>query len=873
MNAVHLQTEYLTTPLGLGLAQPRFYWNCDGGVRQTAYRLVCRQDDTVIYDTGKVTSSSMTHIPYAGQPLQSRARVTWSVTLWDENDQPGQPAQSWFELGLLERADWCATWITGNYRPRRNERYPVDCFQKRFTLSKPVTKARLYATACGLYALTLNGARVGDGVLLPGNTDVRKRLQYQSYDVTALVREADNELTAQLADGWYRGTIGAFGPRNVFGRETKLLVQLELTYADGSREVIVTDESWRWSNDGPVRFADLKDGEQVDARCKPSYCGHAKRANAKTVPTPQSADNVLPTRHERFPAKLLVTPKGDRVLDFGQNLAGFVSFTIRGQAGQRLRLRLGEVLDENGEFLQANMQETRPVKEYTRLTEILFVTGMGKYYHGATQPTPLQQIDFICSGEEDHYETQFSIAGFRYAKIETEIPFDPANFASIAVYSDMEQTGAFTCSEPLIDQLVKNNRWSMKSNFCDVPTDCPTRERLAWTGDAQIYFDTGAYFMNIAPFMRKWLRDVWDGQLKNGKIPAVVPYNGSGICYDATGCSAGWLDAAILIPYRYCERYGDTQLLAECYEGMKKAAWFMLRNTGHKDKKRAKANPLNQYVYEKGMHLGEWLEPAEFQEKISAGSRPLHTEECTAYLHLSMTHMARAAALLGKQDDAALFQRYADGSKQAYQQLFLRDGAPDTDRQAKLVRPLQFGLAEGDVRTAVAERLAKAVENRAYKVATGFLSTVFLLGTLTQIGRADLAYRILENEACPGWLYQIRRGATTNWESWEGFTGYQGTGSFNHYSPGAVCQWLFDTAAGIRVAGENHFVLAPVPGGKLTFAEGQYQSLYGLVTSRWEKTATGTTFTVSIPPNTDAQVRLPDGSVHTVTAGRYTYVL
>lgn len=870
MKAIRLQTEYLNEPLGLGSAQPRFYWNCEGGKTQTAYRIECVRDGETVWDSGKVQSASMTHIRYEGQPLKSRDSVTWRVTLWDENDEKGEPSESRFELGLLHASDWKAKWISGRAKEPKNVRMPVDCFRKPFRTGKPVQRARIYASACGLYELNLNGQKVGDGVLLPGNTDLRKRIQYQTFDVTALL-SADNTLTAELADGWYRGSVGAFGPRNVYGRQTKLLVQLELIYADGTAECIGTDESWDWSNDGPIRFADLEDGEIVDARMHPSYAEKAILSDTKGLPVPTASDNVLPKTHERFPAKLIVTPSGKRVLDFGQNLAGFLSFSVRGKAGQLIKLRLGEVLDENGEFMQHNMQEIRPVKEYSQLTEIMFVTGMGKFYKGETQPSPLQEIRFTCSGGCDRYESKFMIAGFRYALLETRADVRPEDFASVAVYSDMEQTGDFTCSHAGVNQLVKNNRWSMKSNYCDVPTDCPTRERLAWTGDAQIYFNTGAYFMNIAPFMRKWMYDIKDGQLKSGKLPAVVPYNGSAMCYDSTGSSAGWQDAAILIPYRYWKRYGDEQQLRACYPNMKAAALFMIRNTGHKNGKDAKANPYNKYVYEKGMHLGEWLEPKEFQEKISAKSRPSHPEECTAYLHYSMEHMAEVAKHLGEAADEALYREYADGAKQAYQWLFLRNGAPDTDRQAKLVRPLAFGLADGEQKDALEQRLEQAVVNREYKIATGFLSTPFLLGTLTGMGRADLAYKVLENEECPGWLYQVNRGATTNWESWEGFTGYQGTGSFNHYSPGAVCQWLFDSCAGIRVDGENHFVIAPIPGGTLTHAEASYLSPYGKVESGWERTESGTKFEITIPANTTAQVRLPNEQPKLLTAGTYEF--
>lgn len=872
MKAIHLRTEYLTEPLGLGIPKPRFYWNCEGGVIQTAYQIVAKRGEETVWDSGKVQSSRMTHISYEGAPLRSRDRVEWSVTLWDEEDRPSEAAESWFELGLLHPSDWTAKWIAGDYKPKKNARYPVDCFRREFTLKPGLKRARLYATACGLYEASINGRRIGDWAILPGNTDLRKRIQYQTFDVTDALAE-HNRLDVLLADGWYRGTIGAFGPRNVFGRQTKLLCQLELTYEDGIRETVGTGQTWRWSNDGPIRFADLEDGEVYDARMTPSYSGKAVLADTKGLPAPTASDNVLPKRQERFPAKLIVTPSGKKVLDFGQNLAGFVAFRVKGQAGQQVKLRLGEVLDKYGEFMQHNMQEFRPVKEYSRLTEALFVTGMGRLYKGETQPTPLQEIIFTCSGGEDRYETRFAVSGFRYALIETDVDFDLADFEAVAVYSDLEQTGDFSCSKEAVNRLLRNARWSMKSNYLDVPTDCPTRERLAWTGDAQVFFETGAYFMDIAPFMRKWLRDMKDGQLKSGKVPAVVPYNGSAMCYDATGSSAGWQDAAILVPYRYWRRYGDLELLRDSYPLMRKAAQFMMDNTGMKDKKVAKENPYDQYTYEKGMHLGEWLEPKEFQEEISARSRPSHPEECTAYLHYSMRHMAEAAAALGRTEDEKLYREYAEGARKAYQWLFLRSGAPDTDRQAKLVRPLAFGLAEGELRTAIENRLAQAVENRQYKIATGFLSTPFVLGVLTEMGRSDLAYKMLENEECPGWLYQVKQGATTTWESWEGFTGYQGTGSFNHYSPGAVCQWLFDTCAGIRVDGENHFTIAPVPGGTLTHAGASYRSIYGEVASRWEKTDRGVSLTVTIPANTTADVLLPDGTRHSAGAGTHTFTI
>lgn len=865
MKAIRLRTEYLDRPIGLSITKPRFFWNCEGGVKQTAYRIVVKKEGgEILWDTGKILSDQMTHIRYEGKQLQSRDRVEWSVKLWDENDIEGEWSTSWFEMGLLKPEDWKAKWISGDYNPKKNTRYPVDCFKKEFTVHKKVKKARLYITACGLYQAKLNGKQVGKFCLAPGFTDYRYRLQYQTYDVTELLREGiTNELEIQLADGWYRGSIGCFGATNVFGRQTKLLCQLEITYFDESQETIVSDDSFRWSNDGPIRFADLKDGEVYDASKTPSYSGKARIVKEKLIPT--ASNNVDVCEHEVFTAKLLTTPSGKKVLDFGQNIAGFIAFTVKGRKGQKIRLLCGETLDENGEFTQSNIQVKKPAKEFNKLTEFLLPTGiLEKIKYCKLVPTPRQEIVFFCSGGEDHYKMTFSIFGFRYALIETDVDFDPAQFKAIAVYSDLEQTGNFSCSNEKVNRFVQNTRWSMKGNFLDIPTDCPTRERLGWTGDAQVFFNTAAYFMNVAPFFRKWLLDIKDSQLKNGKIPAVVPYSGMDMLYKSIGGSVGWGDAVVLIPYRYWKRYGDEDILRDFYDVMRRYAIYMIKNTGHKNKKAAAANPYNRYTYEKGVHLGEWLEPEEFRD-TKFGPSVLHTEECTAYLHYTMKHMAEIAHVLGKTEDYALFTEYAEGAKKAYDYLFLQNGTIDTDRQAKLVRPLALGLLDGEKKQNVQKRLVKAVENRGYRVGTGFLSTPFILSTLTEAGRVDVAYKMLENEEPPSWLAQVKAGATTVWEDWEG------KGSHNHYSLGAVCEWMFDTVAGIRVGGRNHFIIAPHPGGTLTYAKAYYESIYGRVESSWQVEKGVMTIKVSIPCNTTAEVILPNGQKYNVSSGNFEF--
>lgn len=847
MKATHLQVEYLTEPLGLGNPKPRFYWHAEGGITQTAYQIVCTRNGKTVWDSGKVESASMTHIPYEGWDLHSRDIITWTVRLWDENSEPGGIAESHFELGLLEESDWTAKWISGDYKPDPKRRYPADCFKKEFA-AKDVVKARLYATARGVYDVTINGRRIENFILAPGSTDYRKRIQVQTYDVTAYIQD-NNTIELRLADGWFRGSVAAYGVTNVFGTQTSVLAQLELTHADGTVQTICTDETWVWSNGGPIRFADLKDGEVYNAAMQPSYSGKAKVVDAPKGVALCASDNVPVLEHERFSPTLLP----GKVLDFGQTIAGSLAFRVKGRRGQAFRIVCSEYYDAENQTLIRNAVETKPASGWTqpKLIKKLLTQKVDNAID-----TPLQEVLFTCSGGEDTYKTSFTVFGFRYAQVIGDVEIDPADFTAIAVYSNLEQTGDFSCSDDRVNQLVKNTRWSMKGNFLDVPTDCPTRERLGWTGDAQVFFHTGAYLMNTAPFFRKWLRDMADGQYKDGFIGGVAPFSGVEMMYKATGGSVGWADAVYLVPYRYYLRFGDKELLRKSWPMMKKYADTLLKRIekdGH---------------YEKGVHLGEWLEPVEYRDKN--GGNVKHPEEATAYLYLTMTTMAEIAALLG--EPCGDYEKAAERAKAAYP----RYAELDTNRQAKLVRPLALGLLDGEEKKTVQARLVKAVEDYRCRVGTGFLSTAFLLPELTKAGASETAYKVLLNPEKPGWLFEIEHGATAIWETWEGYVGKGAVdkgdaGSLNHYSPGAVCQWLFDTCAGIRVDGENHFVIAPVPGGELTHAEASYKSLYGEVRSRWEKTESGVKYEIEIPANCTAEIRLPGGKTKNIKSGTYTY--
>ena len=851
MKAIRLRTEYLKNPIGIDFAAPRFFWNCEGGKTQTAYQIICKRQGQTIWNSGKVLSQAMTQIPYEGEPLRSRDVVSWAVKLWDEEEGGGEIAVSQFEMGLLSAADWSAQWITGNYMVNPAKRYSVDCFRKHFE-TENIAKARLYITACGVYEARLNGQRCGNFILAPGVTDYRKRIQYQTIDVTDLLQNGSNTLTVQLADGWYRGSTGAWGLVNQYGTQTKLLAQLEITHPDGSMQTICTDSSWDWSADGPIRFADNKDGEVVDARLQPTYSAKAKLTRCRVTPT--ASNNVAVVEKERFTAQKLTTSSGKTLLDFGQNIAGYVSFRVNAKDGQKITLRFGEMLDADGEFTQANIQLT-----------------MGK------KVTPLQKVDYTCKEGLNQYKTRFAIFGFRYALVEADFPIDPADFTAIAVYSDMEQTGFFTSSHELLNRLVDATVWSAKGNHLDVPTDCPTRERHAWTGDAQIFFETAAYLFDFAAFSRKNLTDIYDWQKPSGKLPQIVPDGGVDFYMNPMHGSVGWADIGVLYPYRFAKCYQDESLMKAYYPQMAKYARFMISRCGKTMPIFGKPIHLSKenrkYFVNDGQSFGEWSEPADICAFQWTDFCAPHPEVSTAYTAYILGIMADAAQKYGTKEDIALFREYEAGCKRAYQELVTTAHFPlDTDRQARLVRPLALGLLTKRQTAFAKNRLIQALENYGWRLGTGFLSTPLILDVLADID-IEAAYRLLENEQIPGWLAMPRLGATTIWESWEGpyTTQGAGAGSLNHYSKGAVCAWLFRTVCGIAVAGENRFLIAPRPGGSLTHAQAIYTSIYGTVESRWEKTETGFTFTVTVPAGCQGLVRLPDGREFTQAAGTVTY--
>ncbi len=843
IQAIQLRTEYLENPMGIDILSPRVFWRVTGARKQTGCRIeYIRNGETVIREAA-------TDAMWAVCPLElhSRDAVRWRVQLADEHGETG-PWSDWasFEMGLLQKSDWQAKWIMGNYihDPKPAVRYPVDCFRKTFSIPQKAVSARLYATACGMFEATVNGKRVGDRVLAPGSTAFQKRVHYHTYDVTELLAES-NVLELALADGFYASKTGCFNKPKVFGREPKVLAQLEWVDENGERHTIGTDGSFRWSNDGPIRYADLKDGEDLDANALPTYGGNALETEYSGI---VCADNNVPVREkESFsPARVLHTPNGQTVLDFGQNIAGYVAFSICGPKGHVAEMVLGEKLTDAGNFTTAN------------------ISLKGDY-----TDERLQRVRFTCSGGNDTCKPRFCVMGFQYALLlNWPEEVKPENFTAIAVYSDMEVTGHFDSSNAELNQIVQNTLWSMKGNFLDVPTDCPTRERAGWTGDAQLFFRTGNYLMDQRAFFRKWLRDVEDCQKGNGMVYNINPANPSSpaiVEWFSVEGGVGWGDAFLMIPYYFWKRYGDDSLIRRHWPAMKKCFQFYCRRVGKRNLFSLFTpgyGKYSKYLCACGRDFGEWTEPEDCKPAMWKLMLP-HGEESTAYISYDAALMAEMSEHMG--EDGEALRQLSESVRQAYRHYYINEKTLRTNRMCKLVRPCALNLAEGRERDTLLRQIAQLNRQRDHKIGTGFLTTPFVLYTLTEAGAIEDAWKLLMNPEL-GWVQQIRQGATTVWENWED------DASLNHYSKGACCQWLFDCLCGIRLDGrENHFVIEPHTVNALDHIRFAYDSAYGTVESGWEKTENGHRFAVTIPANCTAQVKLPGREAMHLPSGSYRF--
>ena len=728
-------------------------------------------------------------------------------------------------------------WITNGLK--EHQAAPVFC--KNF-IAKHVKSAALYITSLGVYEAVLNGKRVGDFILAPGWTDYDKRLQVQTYDVTELV-QSENELCVTVGRGWYASCLG-WHEQHPGLDPVALLATLHLCYADGSTQDIVTDESWQWAG-SQVLESTIYDGETVDARIVPTDWQPAVCLPLpKDILIAQEGDEVR--EQERIaPVAIIKTPKGEDVIDFGQNLTGYVQLNVSGASGQTITIRHAEVLDSEGNFYTANLRSAK--------------------------------AEFICTLKEgiNTFKPRFTFFGFRYIQLidwPGEISKD--DFTAIVVHSDMKRTGHFECGSELVNRLYHNIVWGQKGNFLDVPTDCPQRdERLGWTGDAQVFIRTAAYNYDVQRFFTKWLHDLKACQLADGSVPEVIP----DVLHmplrrswqelmtpESRGCcgSAAWGDAACICPWQMYVSYGDETLLAEQFASM--VGWVeYIRRQGDEEA-----------IWNTGFHYGDWLGlDAPF------GSYKGSTDEgliATAMYANSVSLVIKAGKVLGK--DVKEYEELHNRIVNAFRARYMPAGKLISHTQTAHVLALRFNLCED--KAAVAASLAKMIEDNGTHLTTGFVGTPYLLHVLSDNGYQQLAYSLLVQESFPSWLYSVKQGATTIWEHWDGMK-EDGTmwstdmNSFNHYAYGAVGDWMFGVAAGINpvedAPGYAKVCIAPVPDERLGYVKATYQSTQGLIRSRWQYEADGIHYEIEIPAGVQAEIVI-DAEVHKVVGGIHHFL-
>ena len=833
-----LRVEYLTNPLGIDAARPRLSWRMTSAERntvQSAYQVQVTRGGRgrPVWDSGRIQADSSVFVAYAGPALESRARYVWRVRVWDGKGRASAwSAPAWWEMGLLQPSEWTAAWIGSSATDSSGG--PAPLFRRAFHLKGAVASARLYATSHGLYELYLNGERVSDWLFTPGWTSYNRRLQYQTYDVTALLRAGDNAIGAILGDGWYRGQLGFSGGRAIYGKQLGLFAQLEVRYADGSSERFITDSAWKTSS-GPIVASDIYGGETYDARQEKAgwaSAGFDDRSwrMATRLPSPDSrllAPESPPVRRVRElrPVAIRRTASGELVYDLGQNFTGWARLKVHGRAGTTVTLRFAEVLDKDGNLYTENLRRAAQTDRYT-------LKGSG----------------------DEVYEPHFTFHGFRYVGV-SGLPgaADTSTITGVVVSSDLAQAGTFETSDSLLNRLQQNIVWGQRSNFLDVPTDCPQRdERLGWTGDAQVFAPTAAFNLDVAGFFAKWLGDVAADQDKSGALPWVIPDVLGADSANASG-TAGWSDAAVIVPWTMYVAYGDRALLARQYESMR--AWVEFEHR--------RAGP--GLIWRPGWQFGDWL--ALHSDDPSYPGATTSTEFiATVYFAHSTDIVARAARALGKHDDADRYDALFRDIRAAFDREFVSaSGRVGENTQTAYALAIAFGLLPDSLVSVAADRLATDVRRRSMHLTTGFLGTPQLLPVLSATGHLDVAYGLLLQKTYPSWLYPITRGATTMWERWDGIRPDStfedaGMNSFNHYAFGAVGDWMYRTIAGIRLdemaPGAKHVWIAPRPGGGLTRAKASLETPYGPLVSSWRLEDRRFVLDVTIPPNTTADVSL-----------------
>ncbi len=846
-----LRCEYLDNPLGLDAEKPRISWKLSSNTRSTkqaAYQIqvsLDQQFSQVAWDSDKVESDQSVHIRLDQVKVVAFTTYFYRVRVWNNfGDISDWSEIAFWETGVLDFNNWRADWITAS---KEEDSDACDYLRKSFHLSKEVKYARAYASALGLYDLHLNGKRVGDRYFAPGWTSYKQRVQYQAYDITDQVHKGENAVGMILGNGWYKGYFGFEGRTNIYGDKRTGIAEIHVTYEDGEKEIIVTDDSWKASI-GPIKMSEIYFGERYDARdelvgwTEKEY-NDAGWQETEIIDYPKK--NIIFQQNEPVkkieyikPKEVFHTPEGDTVLDMGQNMVGWMLFRVKGDHGQEVSLTHAEILDKDGNFYVGNLRKAT------------------------------QKIIYILKGDPsgETFEPHFTFQGFRYVKLSgfaDEIALE--DFTGVVLHSDMASTGEFECSNDLVNQLHHNINWGLKGNFVDVPTDCPQRdERLGWTGDAQMFFRTSAYLKNVAPFFTKWLKDLEADQLENGGVPYVIPdiiQKTSGNLGGVTHSVAAWGDASVIIPWSMYVYFGDSRILAEQYQSMKQWVEY-IRDQGTKEE-----------LWDTGFQLGDWLGLDSEPDTYTGATDK--TLIATAYFAHSTELLVKTAEVLGKAEDVKAYQLLLDNIKNAYQERFLTDaGQLTVPTQTAHVLTLMFELVAEQTSKQIAADLATLIEKQNYHLTTGFIGAPYLNIVLSKYGYHDIACKLLLQTDYPSWLYQVTKGATTVWEHWDsikedGSFWSDDMNSFNHYAYGSIGEWLYKVLGGIDSStskpGYKHIVLEPRTGAEMDWVTASVDTNYGKVVSAWEYKEGVFSYHITVPVNTTATVILNDVSPTQIT--------
>ena len=850
----------LDNPLGYGENLPQFSWQLpvqEKGIRQSAYQIVCAHSvsglETRLYlwDSGWVDSEQSIFVDYEGPPLASRDLVFWKVRFRSASGVGSEWSEvSRFEMALLEYSDWQASWI---FRPteKPEESSPSPYLRKQFELDKKeVATARIYIASRGMFELEVNGSKIGDDYFQSEWTDYTKRSLYVTYDVTGHILSGANAIGAILGESWYAGKLGYSVQRNQYGEIPELLLQLEVTFEDGSRQIVVSDETWR-ATTGPITFTNIYDGERYDARLELGAWSTANFDDADWENVTQKALNpsVLlvarphqPVRitRELRPRSMTEIAPGSFIFDLGQNMVGWARIKVPGVPDHTYTLRFAEMLQKDGTLYTANYRAADSIDTYT------------------------------CRGDrEEKWEPRFSFHGFRYVELSGLLPGvepDLSWVTGVVLHNDMPETGSFSSSHAMLNQLQSNIQWSQRGNFLALPTDCPQRdERLGWTGDAQVFCATANFNFDTLAFFVKWSADLRDSQRPDGSIPDYVPEFPRG----KKTSSSAWGDAAVIVPWEVYQSFGYIRILEDNYEMM--CDWV----------RHYQEHPETKDLIHRGITYGDWLQPYRQEENERRGDTDFGLIG-TAYFARCTDLVSRTADILGKNSDAEKYRKLFEDIRRAFQASFF-DGAgrqtTEFETQTGYLLALGFDLLPKDRQVPVVAHLkALIVVVADGHLRTGFLGTPLIAPVLSKHGEIALAYDILFRTSYPGWFYSIEQGATTMWERWNSYSredgfGSAGMNSFNHYAYGAIGEWLYETVAGLSAVEPGYKVIrfSPRPGGPLTHAELYLDTPYGIARSRWERVEDSMRYEIVVPPNTRGEFFIEGEALRVLAPGEYRF--